>query len=285
MFHGRPSECLVFTLPSGFLAVNMSDVHYLWRGIIVLLLLLASASFPQDVGKGNDYQMKSAYLCDFARMTRWPSSQLPAGSTLRVCVYGGDEGFLDILRATASGKQVNDHRLEIRRVETSREFKSCHLVFVRSSAKDIESALADLASASVLLVGEDKDFLSRGGMVNFLMRDHGARYEFDSGSIARAGLKFDQQASAEPDASNAQPESRPVKVRVDPNYPDMARRMNVIGSVQLQATVRADGTVKEVHVVGGHPLLAEAASRAVMQWHYQPAGRETSERIKIDFGR
>jgi TonB family protein len=60
--------------------------------------------------------------------------------------------------------------------------------------------------------------------------------------------------------------------------------MNLRGIVQLQVVVRADGTVKEVHVVGGHPMLAAAAEQAVMKWRYQPAAKETIETVKIAFG-
>jgi outer membrane biosynthesis protein TonB len=54
--------------------------------------------------------------------------------------------------------------------------------------------------------------------------------------------------------------------------------------VQALATVKPDGTVKEVKVVGGHPLLAEALTHAVMQWKYQPAPKETVEAVKFTFG-
>lgn len=64
----------------------------------------------------------------------------------------------------------------------------------------------------------------------------------------------------------------------------VARQMNLKRAVQLQAVVRADGSVKEVHVVGGHPLLAESAARALMQWRYEPASKETLEMVRISFG-
>jgi TonB family protein len=63
----------------------------------------------------------------------------------------------------------------------------------------------------------------------------------------------------------------------------MAKTMNLRGSVQLEVTVKADGSVKDVHVIGGHPLLADAAVRSIRQWRYEPAGRETVEVIKINF--
>jgi TonB family protein len=63
---------------------------------------------------------------------------------------------------------------------------------------------------------------------------------------------------------------------------------NLVGELQLKALIAADGSVKEVTVLSGNPILAQAAMRAVRQWHYSPnqvagspAGVET--RIKMDF--
>lgn len=76
---------------------------------------------------------------------------------------------------------------------------------------------------------------------------------------------------------------RPVKSRVPPIYPEIAMSMGLSGTVQLQAVVRPDGTVKEVHVIGGHPMLATAAEKAVMKWRYEPTTKETVENVKITF--
>ena len=60
--------------------------------------------------------------------------------------------------------------------------------------------------------------------------------------------------------------------------------MNLTGTVQLQAVVRADDTVKEVKVIGGHPLLADALSQAVRKWKYEPSNKESVEVVKFNFG-
>jgi protein TonB len=59
--------------------------------------------------------------------------------------------------------------------------------------------------------------------------------------------------------------------------------MKLTGTVQVEALVRRDGTVKEVKVIGGHPLLAEAVTQAVMKWRYEPATKETVILVKISF--
>ena len=57
----------------------------------------------------------------------------------------------------------------------------------------------------------------------------------------------------------------------------------MIGTAQVSVLVKRDGTVKEVKVLGRHPLLAEALVRAVRQWKYQPGPKETVEVVKFSF--
>lgn len=58
--------------------------------------------------------------------------------------------------------------------------------------------------------------------------------------------------------------------RVEPAYPPVAQQAGIEGTVVLEATLRADGRVEQLTVLGGHPLLVEAAQQAVAQWVYQP---------------
>jgi periplasmic protein TonB len=57
---------------------------------------------------------------------------------------------------------------------------------------------------------------------------------------------------------------------VAPAYPPIARQARVTGTVELSATIAANGTVKDVHVMSGNPLLVQAAVSAVKQWTYKP---------------
>lgn len=63
----------------------------------------------------------------------------------------------------------------------------------------------------------------------------------------------------------------PRKIRhLVPEYPDLARRAGVAGVVILECVIARDGLVQSVQVLSGHPLLNEAAVRAVRQWAYRP---------------
>ncbi len=58
--------------------------------------------------------------------------------------------------------------------------------------------------------------------------------------------------------------------RVDPVYPELARRARISGPVILQVMVDEEGSVAEIKILSGHILLTEAAVEAVSQWKYSP---------------
>jgi periplasmic protein TonB len=58
--------------------------------------------------------------------------------------------------------------------------------------------------------------------------------------------------------------------RTTPNYPPLARQTRISGTVRLHAIIAKDGTVQQLEVLSGHPLLVQAALDAVRQWRYQP---------------
>jgi TonB family protein len=76
---------------------------------------------------------------------------------------------------------------------------------------------------------------------------------------------------------------RKVVNRVTPHYPEMARTMDLKGSVKAEAVVEPNGTVKLVEVKGGHPLLVRAAENAIYKWRWAPAPHETREPIEVKF--
>jgi TonB family protein len=76
---------------------------------------------------------------------------------------------------------------------------------------------------------------------------------------------------------------RKILTRVAPQYPDVAKSMSIGGTVRVVGLVAPNGTVKSVKVIGGHPVLAEAAQKALLQWKFEAAPHETSEIIEMKF--
>ena len=88
-----------------------------------------------------------------------------------------------------------------------------------------------------------------------------------------------------PVAGRAQQEeiSRKVKTKVSPVYPELARRMSISGVVKVQVVVAPNGTVKSTKVVGGHPLLVNAATDAVKKWRFETAPDESTGIVEFKF--
>lgn len=55
-----------------------------------------------------------------------------------------------------------------------------------------------------------------------------------------------------------------------PEYPPLARQARIQGTVRMQAVIATDGTIQELKVLSGHPLLVPAATQAVKHWRFQP---------------
>jgi TonB family protein len=85
-------------------------------------------------------------------------------------------------------------------------------------------------------------------------------------------------------AQDAQGETRRrVKSKVEPVYPELARKMNLTGTVKVEVVIAPNGTVKEAKVVGGHPVLANAALEAARKWRFEPAAEESSGIVDFKF--
>lgn len=78
-------------------------------------------------------------------------------------------------------------------------------------------------------------------------------------------------------------EKRAVKHLVTPTLPDLARKLNLTGTVRIEVTIAPDGSVKRSRVVGGHPVLAVEAEHAAQKSTFEPGPRETTETIDFKF--
>jgi TonB family protein len=78
-------------------------------------------------------------------------------------------------------------------------------------------------------------------------------------------------------------EMRKAILQPAPVYPEIARQFRLSGTVKVQVVVGSDGQIKETKVVGGHPLLAEAALTALKKWKFAPSNAETTQVLEFAF--
>ena len=280
--------------------------HGRWENSLLVALATLSgfvAPVSAQTDGASEYQIKAAYLYNFAKSAEWPEKNLPGGAPLLIGIVGGDEEFVDTMKKTVSGKTAGTHPVTVKRAESDQEIGLCHLVFFRASTghKRTESAIAVLPNSSILSVGEDSFFLRQGGMINLVLKHGMVRFEINRASLDRAGIRLgaallalSNSEGGAPNASvadsemstpvaSAGGESRRLRVGSPPEYPEIAKRMSIKGVAQVEASVRRDGTVKDVKIIGGHPVLADALAKTVMGWQYEPAAKESQVVVRFVF--
>jgi TonB family protein len=76
---------------------------------------------------------------------------------------------------------------------------------------------------------------------------------------------------------------RRLKTKAAPTYPEIARRMNIVGKVKIEVVIAPDGRVRSSRAVGGHPLLVQSCLDTVRDWKYEPASEETTQIVEFEF--
>lgn len=76
---------------------------------------------------------------------------------------------------------------------------------------------------------------------------------------------------------------RALLTRVDPAYPETLQRLHIGGTVRLEVVISPKGAVEQVLILGGNPVLAECAVKAVRQWVFAPASTPTQQEVSIPF--
>jgi protein TonB len=84
-------------------------------------------------------------------------------------------------------------------------------------------------------------------------------------------------------SSGAEEGKRKVKSKVAPAYPELAKRMNVVGKVKIEVIITPDGRVKSTRALGGHPLLVQSCIDAVKEWKFVAAPEETTQVVEFEF--
>jgi len=72
-------------------------------------------------------------------------------------------------------------------------------------------------------------------------------------------------------------------MRVAPTYPELAQRMHIHGVVRIEAIVRPNGSVRSTRVLGGSPVLVDAAGDAVKKWKFETGQNETTQVVQVSF--
>ena len=121
-----------------------------------------------------------------------------------------------------------------------------------------------------------KFFDSDAELMHYVARTKGA-IGYVSGDFPTAGVKV--LSISQPGVSA----ERQLLTRVEPEYPETLQRLQIGGTVRLIVTISPNGSVESAQVLGGNPILAESAIKAVKQWVYTANPARTISEVSVPF--
>lgn len=165
------------------------------RCLGALLGILSMAAAAGSVYAGNpeidEYQLKAAFLYNFAKFVEWPAQAFKTpNEPIRICVLG-QNSFGSSLEDTVRGKVAGGRSFAVQNIANTQQANSCHILFVSASErKKFKSILLDLNGLSVLTVGESDGFAAIGGVINLKLDGGQLQMEIDTGAAERAKLRI-----------------------------------------------------------------------------------------------
>jgi hypothetical protein len=145
------------------------------NALCALLIAFISLSFAQSDGP-TEYQLKAAFVYNFAKFIEWPTSAFNGGSApLRFCVLGASLVGPELSQIT-QGKAISGHPIQVQL--NARNLTDCHVLFVSSAhSVPVREIRESLNGAPVLMVGESRDFAANGGTIGFVVEESRVRFE------------------------------------------------------------------------------------------------------------
>jgi len=162
--------------------------------LISPLALLAAAALSGAIAGASlpprEYQVKAAFLYNFARFTEWPGASFSSSKEpLTICVIGEDPFQTDLDEAV-KGKLAGEREILVRRLNSGAA-GTCQMAFVSTSERKRYRRLLDsLAGSGVLTVGDGAGFAQAGGVVNLVLDGGTIRFEINLDAAERAHLKI-----------------------------------------------------------------------------------------------
>ena len=161
-----------------------------------MMLILGSPVIAQN-SQPTEYQIKAAFLFNFARFVEWPAKAFPAADSPLVIGVLGEDPFHDDLARTMQNKTVDAHPIQVKQCSSLADATNCQILFIGTSEKArLPKIIGGLKGTSVLTVGEMDQFVESGGMINFVIQGQKIRFQINNDAATSAGLKISSKLLA-----------------------------------------------------------------------------------------
>jgi hypothetical protein len=155
---------------------------------LVLLLGAVIEACAADPIAG-EYQVKGAFLLNFAKFVEWPPQTFKTPTDPIVICVLGENPFGPELEKAAQSVLVANRLVSVRLSADSQQAGRCQIAFVAASERKLSKALLQAVKGeSVLTVGESDGFVANGGVISFKLEGEKVRIEINTAAADRAKL-------------------------------------------------------------------------------------------------
>lgn len=162
---------------------------------LVLASIFIASSIRVSAQTVNEYQVKAAFILNFAKFVEWPSDAFDDRGALVVGVIGDDPfgGALDQL----SGNTASGRRLEIKRFRWGDNLRACQILFISNSeGRHLGKIMESIKGTSILTIGEMPQFNQSAGMIRFVIQNNKVRFEINAAAAGQARLRISSKLLA-----------------------------------------------------------------------------------------
>lgn len=160
--------------------------------LLGLFMLAAANARATPAATALESQVKAAYLYKFAGYVEWPEASFARPDAPLLIAVAGNEALAAQLERIVSGRSVNGHPVQVRRVQGVDELAGAHILFL-DGGLDRALAAALLAGArghSLLTVSDGSDALAHGVMIGFVVANDRLRFDIALRQVAPSKLKI-----------------------------------------------------------------------------------------------
>ena len=174
---------------------------YMSRRVIGIVAVIATCAVFGWAGdcygksqRATEYQIKAAYIYNFAKFVDWPSKAFPNANSPIIIGVLGEDPFGDALEQAVKDKTVNGRKLQVKRFDNVRNVEHCHILFISASEKmRLSKALERAKGLNVLTVSDIGGFARRGGIIGFTTERNKVGFEINVDAAKKAELTVSSQ--------------------------------------------------------------------------------------------
>jgi hypothetical protein len=161
----------------------------LTKTVVLLVSLLLIGLVGRAQSPPSEYQIKAAFIYNFARFVEWPTQSYGAPDSPMIVGLLGENDFGDNLAQIINGKVIKGHPLQFKEFKSLAEATNCQVLFIsKSEQNDFPKIITQLQGNNILTVSDGDNFIGAGGMIDLVIVDQKIRFQINDEAAKKAGL-------------------------------------------------------------------------------------------------